>query len=275
MFGDGSAIRGSGDGNPGDVLSFVCSPSHPSPVFHFLKINIHPTRKNKNNQHTTAPKPNQQQNFVRRTLTKKRSYKCYTESAFNFPGQACVSLIESSSTRTVIIASVTSVVEDELATLHPLTEAVNGYGVSIRYQLADFLITATATATATSTAGHGTAVLTSTATSTAAALPTQTAGFGDTVASAKHDSASQSLKIIVPIVIVALVLLSAALIWVCVRRSKRKARREDDGVNGRVLGELEGHGAMPRYSGMLGVGGRKEAGRVVHEFYAPPAEMAG
>jgi hypothetical protein len=55
-------------------------------------------------------------------------------NGFQLPGQTCASIILSQTTTTVTNATNN---QPMLATLHPKTEAVNGYGVSIRYQSTD------------------------------------------------------------------------------------------------------------------------------------------
>ncbi|KAE9377936.1 hypothetical protein N431DRAFT_461505 [Stipitochalara longipes BDJ] len=64
------------------------------------------------------------------------NYNCYTLADTNFPGQACVSIFDAVET-TVAIDAVA--LTTETVTLHPSTEAVNAFGVSIRYKAADFI----------------------------------------------------------------------------------------------------------------------------------------
>jgi len=98
-----------------------------------------------------------------------RNYGCYTQTKFNFEGQACVSQITALSTGAVFaVASPTDTLE--IATFHPSTEAVNGYGVSIRYQASDFQASSTSTsASITSAPIQSTSTSTSTPSSTPAA----------------------------------------------------------------------------------------------------------
>jgi hypothetical protein len=79
-------------------------------------------------------------------LTDHSGYACYTPTAFNFLGQACVSVILRETTTTVTNATNN---QPMLATLHPKTEAVNGYGVSIRYQSTDFVSATSSSASST------------------------------------------------------------------------------------------------------------------------------
>ena len=90
--------------------------------------------------------------FCSNSNYRRRNYNCYTETAFNFPGQACVSIFEAVET-TVAIDAVA--LTTETVTLQPSTEAVNGFGVSIRYKVADFVSSTSSTSSPTTTSPGG------------------------------------------------------------------------------------------------------------------------
>jgi hypothetical protein len=179
-------------------------------------------------------------------LTESSGYACYTPVATNFAGQACASLILSETTTTVTNASNN---EPILATLHPQTEAVNGYGVSIRYQSTDFTSSTYSSGSSTSSATSS-----SSSSATAAASPGISTG------------AKAGIGVGAAVVGLA-VLVGIAMLFLARRRKARSS------TSGDSKPELDGADVPLRYEapGELAMAQKKR----VQEIYTPPAELGG
>ena len=121
-------------------------------------------------------------------------YKCYTQTAFNFPGQACASIFPSIITTVVTVAENLQTTQ---ATLYPLTEAVNGYGISIRYQASDLV----------SRTSSGSVSVSNSATSVPSSAPSST---------------STGAKAAIVVGIVAVVLIALSAVAFSTRRRRRR-----------------------------------------------------
>lgn len=134
-----------------------------------------------------------------------------------------------------------------LATLHPQTEAVNGYGVSIRYQSTDFVSTTTSSSSGTS--------------STTSSTPTSSSA---TAASSGLSTGAKAGIGVGAAVVALAVLIGIAMLFVTRRRKARVAGQEVDGKE-------VGH--PPRYEAPGEVPMTKKG--KTHEIYTPPAELGG
>ncbi|CZR64316.1 uncharacterized protein PAC_14214 [Phialocephala subalpina] len=178
-------------------------------------------------------------------------YVCYTPTAFNFPGQACASIFTSEITTTVTDGSALTVL---LATLHTKTEAVNGYGVSIRYDANDFV---SSTSSSSSVSGSSSTSNTSSQTSS----PTSSGTSTGTGSSSPSSSASSGLStgakagIGVGVAAVALIALFALGFWIL---KKRRGRNETD-----------------YQVALTGKEGWRANAQPIHEVYTPPSELGG
>jgi hypothetical protein len=176
--------------------------------------------------------------------TKKTSnYDCYTATLFNFPGQACVSTISSLVTSVLSLsASLTASASTPVitATFHSHAEAVNGYGVSIRFQASN----TSAPRTKSTAKSKTTSVVQQTLTTTSpTSKPSKAAGGLSTGAKAEIGASVGAVEFI------ALQVLGYFLI----RRRKRRMTTPP-----RAYGaEMEGQGALAK----------------PQELYTPPAEL--
>lgn len=192
-------------------------------------------------------------------LTERRGYACYTQRAFNFPGQACASIFLSETTTTVTNASNN---EPMLATFHPKTEAVNGYGVSIRYQSTDFISTTSGSSPSTSSSPSSLPTSTS-----LTASPTNLGSSSTSATAAASPGLSTGAKagIGVGAAVVGLaVLVGIAMLF----RSRRSKVRSKEGY----VQEVDGTSSAPRYEAS---GDTMTPQKKAREIYMPPAELGG
>ncbi|KAF8860665.1 hypothetical protein BDZ45DRAFT_304603 [Acephala macrosclerotiorum] len=174
-------------------------------------------------------------------------YVCYTPTAFNFPGQACASIFTSQITTTVTDGSALTVL---LATLHTKTEAVNGYGVSIRYDANDFV---SSTSSSSSTSGSNTS--SQTPTSTSSGTSTGTGSPSPNSSSSLGLSTGAKAGIGIGIAAVAVIALFVLGFWIM---KKRRARAGTDYQVALTGKEAWRANAQP-----------------IHEVYTPPSELGG
>ncbi|RFU26333.1 hypothetical protein B7463_g10006, partial [Scytalidium lignicola] len=190
-------------------------------------------------------------------------YECYTLQAFNFPGQACVSLFAHEATTTVTdgIALTTMV-----ATLHTKTEAVNGYGVSIRYNAQDFVSstsTSTSSSSTSSTSNSSTSSTSSSNTSSTSSPQPGAATSSLSVPASPSSSSSSGLStgakagVGIGVGAAVLIALFALVLFILKKRKAKSAAYSPQ--------EMDGTG-KPKW--MVNAGMRHK-----HEVYSPPTEM--
>ncbi|KUJ10711.1 uncharacterized protein LY89DRAFT_249366 [Mollisia scopiformis] len=181
-------------------------------------------------------------------------YVCYTPTIFNFVGQACASVFTSQITTTVTDGSALTVL---LATLHTKTEAVNGYGVSIRYNANDFATSSSSSSapTTSSSSGSSTSNSASSATTSPPASPSTTASSG----------LSTGAKAGIGIGIAAVGLLALVALGFFIMKKRRRALpdytvHEADGIG------KQGWDGQPKVH---------KVSSAVHEVFTPPSELDG
>jgi hypothetical protein len=177
-------------------------------------------------------------------LTHASGYSCYTQTVVNFVGQACASIFTSQITTTVTDGLALTPL---LATLHPKTEAVNGYGVSIRYNANDF-----ASSTSTPSSSSLSTTASTSATNSTSQSPASSSGL----------STGAKAGIGVGVVVVALVALLSLGFFII---QKRKVR-----------GGASVHLLYPLHE-VDGTAGRDKPLPVkqVHGVFTPPFELDG
>ncbi|KAE8443388.1 hypothetical protein EG329_001947 [Mollisiaceae sp. DMI_Dod_QoI] len=184
---------------------------------------------------------------------------CYTLTAFNFPGQACASIFANEITTIVTDPTALTTM---VATLHTKTEAVNGYGISIRYNAKDF-VSSTSTSTPSSSTSSSTSNSPSSSFSSTASSQTEAATSSLSVPASPSSSSSSGLstgaKAGVGVGVSAAVLI-ALLALVLFILKKRKAMSATYSRH-----EMDGTG-KPEWMRNATTGHE-------HEIYTPPAEM--
>lgn len=168
-------------------------------------------------------------------------YICYTQTAFNFVGQACASIFASEIVTTVTDGEALTV---ELATLHPSNEAVNGYGVSIRYNDKDF---STSSPIITTTSTSTDSQISSTTATTTSSAPIKTSESGS-----PNISTGAKAGIGIAIAAVAVFFLFAIGYFIMEKRRKNSTR----GLSDYSVRDANGKTVVP-------------------EFYTVPVEMDG
>jgi hypothetical protein len=169
---------------------------------------------------------------------------------FNFVGQACASVFATQITTTVTDGTALTVM---VATLHPKSEAVNGYGVSILYKNGDFASSSSpASSPATTTQNH---------LSTTSPTSSSTGASSTTTAATAVSGLSTGAKagIGAGVGAVALIALLGLLLFFF-RRKKAKVE---------AFGYTEALHEMPATETELRNGKRK----TVHEVYTLPSEL--
>lgn len=187
-------------------------------------------------------------------------YACYTASLFNFLGQACASLFTTQRTTTVTDGQALTVL---LATLHAKTEAVNGYGVSIRYNAKDFASETSSSSSSTSSissSSSGSSSISSSTSVPAAGSQTSSTTASNT-ATGPSSVLSSGAKAGIGIGIAAVVVLAIIALGFFIINRRRAARRAP-------VHEADG-------AGITWVGEAKKPEKSAHEVYTLPSELPG